>query len=153
VAARDEPSLEAFLPRRGEGLLLSASDIDTYRTCPLKYKFARVFRIPTEPTLYQRFGIFVHQVLERYHQAEVRNVDELLGLTDAAWRRGGFGTARRSASCAPRPTPRCAATTSASRPRTPSRSGSSAASSSAWARTRCAVAWTGSTACPAAATS
>jgi DNA helicase-2/ATP-dependent DNA helicase PcrA len=92
VAARDEPSLEAFLPRRGEGLLLSASDIDTYRTCPLKYKFARVFRIPSEPTLYQRFGIFVHQVLERYHQAEVRNVDELLGLTDAAWRRGGFGS-------------------------------------------------------------
>jgi DNA helicase-2/ATP-dependent DNA helicase PcrA len=92
IAARDEPSLEAFLPRRGEGLLLSASDIDTYRTCPLKYKFARVFRIPTEPTIYQRFGIFVHQVLERYHQAEVRNIDELLGLTDAAWRRGGFGT-------------------------------------------------------------
>jgi DNA helicase II / ATP-dependent DNA helicase PcrA len=91
VAARDEPSLEAFLPRRGEGLLLSASDIDTYRTCPLKYKFARVFRIPTEPTLNQRFGIFVHQVLERYHQAQVRNVDELLGLIDAGWRRGGFG--------------------------------------------------------------
>jgi DNA helicase II / ATP-dependent DNA helicase PcrA len=92
VAARDEPSLEAFLPRRGEGLLLSASDIDTYRTCPLKYKFARVFRIPTEPTLNQRFGIFVHQVLERYHQAQVRNMDELLGLMDAGWRRGGFGT-------------------------------------------------------------
>jgi DNA helicase-2/ATP-dependent DNA helicase PcrA len=91
VAARDEPSLEAFLPRRGEGLLLSASDIDTYRTCPLKYKFARVFRIPTEPTLNQRFGIFVHQVLERYHQAQVRNMDELLGLIDAGWRRGGFG--------------------------------------------------------------
>src|SRR6185503_13351696 len=50
VAARDEPSLEAFLPRRGEGLLLSASDIDTYRTCPLKYKFARVFGIPQETT-------------------------------------------------------------------------------------------------------
>jgi DNA helicase-2/ATP-dependent DNA helicase PcrA len=92
VAARDEPSLEAFLPKRGEGLLLSASDIDTYRTCPLKYKFARVFRIPSEPTLNQRFGIFVHQVLERYHQAEVRNMEQLVGLMDAGWRRGGFGT-------------------------------------------------------------
>jgi DNA helicase II / ATP-dependent DNA helicase PcrA len=92
VAARDEPSLEAFLPRRGDGLLLSASDIDTYRTCPLKYKFARVFRIPSEPTLNQRFGIFVHQVLERYHQADVRNIDQLVGLMDAGWRRGGFGT-------------------------------------------------------------
>ena len=67
IAARDEPSLEPFLPRRGEGVVLSASDIDTYRTCPLKYKFARVFRIPQEPTLHQRFGILVHQVLERFH--------------------------------------------------------------------------------------
>ncbi|MEP6954989.1 MAG: ATP-dependent DNA helicase, partial [Solirubrobacteraceae bacterium] len=62
LAARSEPSLEAFLPTRGDGLLLSASDIETYRTCPLKYKFARVFRIPSEPTLNQRFGILVHQV-------------------------------------------------------------------------------------------
>ncbi len=91
IARRAEPSLEAFLPRRGEGLLLSASDIDSYRTCPLKYKFARVFRIPSEPTLNQRFGILVHQVLERYHQSGGHSVDELLGLLEAGWRRGGFG--------------------------------------------------------------
>ena len=41
IAARNEPSLEAFLPRRGDGALsLSASDLDLYLTCPLKYKFA-----------------------------------------------------------------------------------------------------------------
>ena len=62
-----EPSLEPFIPRRGDGLMLSASDIETYRLCPLKYKFARVFRIPQEPTINQRFGIVVHQVLERFH--------------------------------------------------------------------------------------
>jgi DNA helicase-2/ATP-dependent DNA helicase PcrA len=91
MAAREEPSLEPFLPTRGDGLLLSASDIETYRTCPLKYKFARVFRIPSEPTLNQRFGILVHQVLERYHQSGGRTLDELLGLLEAGWRRGGFG--------------------------------------------------------------
>jgi DNA helicase II / ATP-dependent DNA helicase PcrA len=91
VAARDEPSLEQFLPKRGNGVVLSASDIDTYRTCPLKYKFARVFRIPQEPTLHQRFGILVHQVLERFHAHETGNLPELLGLLDAGWRRGGFG--------------------------------------------------------------
>jgi DNA helicase II / ATP-dependent DNA helicase PcrA len=92
VAARDEPSLEPFLPRRGEGLMLSASDIETYRTCPLKYKFARVFRIPQEPTINQRFGILVHQVLERFHAGGgTRSLAELLGLLDAGWRRGGFG--------------------------------------------------------------
>jgi DNA helicase-2/ATP-dependent DNA helicase PcrA len=91
IAARDEPSLEPFLPRRGEGVVLSASDIDTYRTCPLKYKFARVFRIPQEPTLHQRFGILVHQVLERFHARDSSTLPELLGLLDAGWRRGGFG--------------------------------------------------------------
>jgi len=91
VAQRNEPSLETFLPRRGEGLLLSATDIETYRTCPLKYKFARVFRIPSEPTMNQRFGILVHQVLERYHGAENAGLPELLGLLEAGWRRGGFG--------------------------------------------------------------
>jgi DNA helicase-2/ATP-dependent DNA helicase PcrA len=118
VAARSEPSLESFLPRRGDGLVLSASDIETYRTCPLKYKFARVFRIPSEPTLNQRFGILVHQVLERYHsgvpspggpsgrgregvsspggpssrgrEGETR-LPEMLNLLEAGWRRGGFG--------------------------------------------------------------
>ena len=93
IAARDEPSLEPFLPKRGDGVVLSASDIDTYRTCPLKYKFARVFRIPQEPTIHQRFGILVHQVLERFHAREdtTGSLAELLGLLDAGWRRGGFG--------------------------------------------------------------
>ena len=94
IAARAEPSLEPFLPKRGDGLMLSASDIETYRTCPLKYKFARVFRIPQEPTLNQRFGILVHQVLERFHQSPSRepSLDEMFGLLEAGWRRGGFGT-------------------------------------------------------------
>jgi DNA helicase-2/ATP-dependent DNA helicase PcrA len=92
IAARNEPSLEPFLPTRGEGVVLSASDIDTYRTCPLKYKFARVFRIPQEPTIHQRFGIVVHQVLERFHGEGARgSLAELLGLLDVRWRRAGFG--------------------------------------------------------------
>jgi hypothetical protein len=67
--------------------MLSASDIDTYRLCPLKYKFARVFRIPQEPTIHQRFGIAIHQVLERWHQSG----GDLMELFEAAWRRNGFG--------------------------------------------------------------
>src|ERR1700750_1064669 len=80
-------------PVRGDGIVLSASDIDTYRTCPLKYKFARVFRIPQEPTVHQRFGIVVHQVLERFHAREEvsGSLPELLGLLDFSWRRGGVG--------------------------------------------------------------
>jgi ATP-dependent DNA helicase UvrD/PcrA len=100
IEQRDEPSLEAFLPRRGEGLALSATDITLYRTCPLKYKFARVFGIPQETTINQRFGIVIHQVLERFHgqqaqeaeeQAEAGSLERLMSLFAAAWRRSGFG--------------------------------------------------------------
>lgn len=111
VAARREPSLEQFIPRRGDGIALSASDIGLYRTCPLKYKFARVFAIPQEPTINQRFGILIHNVLERFHSEEMKSgrqgssgssgqfgnggrpgsLDRLLGLLEAGWRRTGFG--------------------------------------------------------------
>ncbi len=117
IAARDEPTLEAFLPRKGEGLVLSASDVETYRGCPLRYKFARVLKIPTEQTIHQRFGIVVHQVLERFHAAAGGedtaggsegepagsagaqgtsngtrgSLAELLELLDVAWRRSGMG--------------------------------------------------------------
>src|SRR4051794_19127701 len=111
VAARREPSLEQFIPRRRDGLALSASDIDLYRTCPLKYKFARVFAIPREPTINQRFRILIHQVLERFHTEAMKadalgpagassgygsgspgSLDRLLFLFEAGWRRTGFGS-------------------------------------------------------------
>ncbi len=86
-----EPSLDPFIPRRGQGLMLSASDIETYRICPLKYKFARVFRIPQEPTINQRFGIALHQVLERFHKSTDGSRQELFDLFEVSWRRAGFG--------------------------------------------------------------
>ncbi len=100
IAARHEPSLEAFLPRRGDGALsLSASDLDLYLTCPLKYKFRRVFGIPEEPTINQRFGILIHSVLERFHkdstsegEAGSGGLAELMDLFESGWRRSGFGS-------------------------------------------------------------
>ena len=97
IAAREEPSLAAFLPRRGDGhLSLSASDLSLYLTCPLKYKFARVFGIPQEPTINQRFGILIHNVLERFHKEPPENDEEGLGqlnhLFETGWRRTGFGS-------------------------------------------------------------
>lgn len=91
VGPREEHSLEPFLPRKGVGLALSASDIETYRSCPLRYKFARVLRIPTEQTLHQRFGIAVHQVLERFHDGGEQTLARMHELLDAGWRRAGFG--------------------------------------------------------------
>ena len=92
---RDEHSLGPFLPRKGVGLALSASDIETYRSCPLRYKFARVLRIPTEQTLHQRFGIAVHTVLERFHSDGGETLSQLLALLDSGWRKAGFGDSPR----------------------------------------------------------
>ncbi|HVD39545.1 MAG TPA: ATP-dependent DNA helicase [Solirubrobacterales bacterium] len=97
IAAREEPSLAAFLPKRGDGMLsLSASDLSLYLTCPLKYKFARVFGIPQEPTINQRFGILFHNVLERFHKEPPENPGEGLAvlnrLFEQGWRRTGFGS-------------------------------------------------------------
>jgi RecB family exonuclease len=95
VAPRDEPSLGSFLPRKGVGLALSASDIETYRSCPLRYKYARVLRIPSAQTTSQRFGIVVHQVLERYHSEGGTTLARLLELLDAGWSRAGLRTGDR----------------------------------------------------------
>ena len=107
IAERHEPSLEAFIPRRGEGLALSASDLDLYRQVPAEVKSRAFWAIPEEPTINQRFGILIHQVLERFHADElrredgqiddggeevtVRGIDRLLWLFEAGWRRAGFG--------------------------------------------------------------
>jgi CRISPR/Cas system-associated exonuclease Cas4 (RecB family) len=95
IAPREQHSLEPFLPRKGTGLALSASDIHTYRSCPLRYKYARVLRIPTEQTVHQRFGIVVHQVLERYHADGAHTLAQMLALLDTGWRRAGFGESER----------------------------------------------------------
>ncbi len=104
IERRSQPSLESFLPTRGNGVVLSATDIEIYKECPLRYKYARVFGVPREPTLQQRFGILVHQVLERFH-SQIANeeatsgqagrvsphAERLLALLEMAWRRSGLG--------------------------------------------------------------
>ena len=136
------------------GSLLSASDIDTYRTCPLKYKFARVFRIPSEPTLNQRFGILVHQVLERYHQSRRR-----IGRRAARPARRGLAPRRLRRLRRGAPAARQGRDRAAPLPGALPRRGRRAGLVRALvpvphrARTRCAAASTASTACPTAATS
>ncbi len=149
-----EPSLDPFIPRRGAGLMLSASDIETYRLCPLKYKFARVFRIPQEATIHQRFGIALHQVLERFHQYGRGHAAR--SCSTCSRRRGAAAasaTPTTSCSSASARWRRWSSTGSAAATTRASRCGSSAASRSSSATTCCAAAWTGSTAAPTAPTS
>ena len=105
IAPREASSLGPFLPRKGIGLALSASDVETYRGCPLRYKFARVLRIPTEQTQNQRFGIVVHQVLERFHSTPEQTLAQLLELLEDVWRRSALGESETKRALIPHPQP------------------------------------------------
>ena len=146
IAPREASSLGPFLPRKGIGLALSASDIETYRSCPLRYKFARVLRIPTEQTLHQRFGIVVHQVLERYplrwrrrRSRRCSSCSRRLAQKRLRRERARARPAREGTRCA-HALPRAAA-----RHRTPSRCGSSARSPSGSGPITCVAASIAST--------
>lgn len=102
AAGSSERSLAALLPRRGEGLVLSASDLDSFMACPLRFKFARVLRLPRGQTSEQRFGIAVHRALERFHARFVGDRPSAQGAEGAfaieqylatAWRRVGLAGA------------------------------------------------------------
>jgi len=49
-----------------------------------------VLRIPTAQTVHQRFGIVVHQVLERYHSGDGQTLEQLLELLEQVWRRSAL---------------------------------------------------------------
>ena len=93
-------------PSRGDGLMLSASDIETYRTCPLKYKFARVFRIPSEPTIEPALRDprppGARALPRRRGRARAR-CRSCSGCSRRAGGAAASATPRRSASCARRP--------------------------------------------------
>lgn len=48
---------------------MSYSQINTYETCPLKYKYSYVLRIPTLPSHNLSFGTSIHNTLKDFHQA------------------------------------------------------------------------------------
>src|SRR4029077_12800470 len=90
----------------GGGAPVRAPQTRPSRPSPLKYKFARVFGIPQETTINQRFGIVIHQVLERFHGQQPAStehthaaaesthpgsLERLMSLFAVAWRRAGFG--------------------------------------------------------------
>lgn len=43
---------------------VSPSSLSTFQQCPLKYKFSRLDKLPSEPTEAQVLGSFVHEILE-----------------------------------------------------------------------------------------
>jgi DNA helicase-2/ATP-dependent DNA helicase PcrA len=49
----------------------SYSQIETFKDCPLKYKYRYVLQIPSEPNHALNFGQSIHEVLKNFHQLEM----------------------------------------------------------------------------------
>ena len=81
-----------FIPEPPKQISLSASAIETYISCPLKYRLSKIDRIPqtaSKPELV--FGNIIHKVLQRFHN-ECKKLDKnsILELLEQEWQSGAF---------------------------------------------------------------
>ena len=81
-----------FEPAINGKLYLSASAIETYEQCPLKFRFGRIDGIPqtaSKPQL--TFGNIIHSVLQRFHEPDKELSDERIQrLLKEEWKKGEF---------------------------------------------------------------
>ncbi len=75
-------------------LTLSHSAIDAYLTCPRKYHYGQVLRIPTAPHHSIVYGAALHQAVQEFHRSEARgralDETELDAVFERAWTNEGF---------------------------------------------------------------
>ena len=74
--------------------MLSHSSIDAYLSCPRKYQYSHVLRVPTAPHHSLVYGAALHQAVQEFHRAEGRGVTlplaELETVFEKAWTNEGF---------------------------------------------------------------
>jgi DNA helicase-2/ATP-dependent DNA helicase PcrA len=94
-----EPNVPAIEPGRDElegPLTLSFYQVDDYLTCPLKYKYVHVLRVPIAPHHSIVYGSALHQAVQEFHRRAakgyVMSEDELLAAFERAWSNEGFLT-------------------------------------------------------------
>jgi DNA helicase-2/ATP-dependent DNA helicase PcrA len=80
--------------RRDEPLVLSFNQVDAYLTCPLRYKYAHVLRVPTAPHHAIVYGSALHVAVQEFHKRHARGVvmseAELAAVFEQAWSTEGF---------------------------------------------------------------
>ena len=80
--------------RRDEPLVLSFNQVDAYLTCPLRYKYAHVLRVPTAPHHAIVYGSALHVAVQEFHKRHARGIvmseAELTAVFEQAWSTEGF---------------------------------------------------------------
>lgn len=77
---------------------LSFSRIDTYRQCPLRFRFSYIDRLPSAPATYLSFGTSIHTALEAFHDRTLFGMpseEDLLGFLYDGWDTSGFARVDR----------------------------------------------------------
>ena len=88
--------VDAVLPRLGADniLTISYTEIDDYRRCPLRYRFAHVLRLPVLPTPPMIYGNALHRAvadfLTRKRNGEDPTLAQLEATFRSSWVGGGF---------------------------------------------------------------
>jgi DNA helicase-2/ATP-dependent DNA helicase PcrA len=82
-------------PRPPEGpLTLSYYAVDDYLTCPLRYRYAHLLRIPVAPHHSLVYGAALHAAVQEFHRRQMRgelmSEEDLLAAFEAAWSNEGF---------------------------------------------------------------
>jgi DNA helicase-2/ATP-dependent DNA helicase PcrA len=77
-------------------LSLSFYQVDDYLTCPLKYKYVHILRVPIAPHHSIVYGAALHQAVQEFHRRQAKGYvmsDEELGAAfERAWSNEGFLT-------------------------------------------------------------
>ena len=89
------PPVAAPAPEPVTGpLTLSYYAIDDYLTCPLRYKFGHVLRVPTAPHHSLIYGAALHAAVQQFHRRQARgdvmSEAELFTAFESAWTNDGF---------------------------------------------------------------
>ncbi len=84
----------AFHPPRPEPLQLSASAIDTYQSCPMKYLLETSWHLRGEPKAMMTFGNTMHKTIKEF-VADVKKrkrvpFEEVAAIYDRVWSGAGF---------------------------------------------------------------
>ena len=70
---------------------MSATSIQTYNECPLKYKYRFIDKIPGTPEKpYFQLGKVIHKVLEVFHDKGYKTFENLINLLNMYWQEGGY---------------------------------------------------------------
>jgi DNA helicase-2/ATP-dependent DNA helicase PcrA len=94
--ARHQPAPEPAprIASTGRPLSLSFRQLDDYATCPLKYQYIHVWRVPLLTHHRVVFGSAVHKAVQRHFQARLEGrpfgEDEIVEAFRAAWVSEGF---------------------------------------------------------------